>query len=359
MTNTSTRLLFPVHFWEGGPNWNYLSFRMLVAYAITHNRSIVMIPFHNHFVKGFTKGYRPFEETFDINRLRKIVPVVTPEFYKEVCGASIDFLVQFPISKMRKAMRKENRKRYERTRGDFKKLWDIHLPDTKRKRRNFTETERQMMKADEIRCLGIYGPRQIPNFLTEKEKAVFKHIDRYFRLSENIRSMGATVKSLLCGGKPYIAIHWRNRTGEMVEYHSIDCKTEEQCLHNLAMLSNASQVIAEAVGQFMKNLGIDCVYVAIPPRRQEFVERLRNIVRHVYTAHFITSRDNAELRRLEDDNYVLSLVEQEVCQGAEVFLRCGVSNWSEFVQIGRESLGKEVAYLRDIPNIPEEIYEFI
>ncbi|XP_070573856.1 uncharacterized protein [Ptychodera flava] len=142
------------------------------------------------------------------------------------------------------------------------------------------------------------------------------------------------------------------RTHFRVEFLAM-CNPMEICLRDFEMLSNASQVIAESVGQFMKNVSIDCVYVAVPPRRQEFVERLQNIEPHVYTANFITSR--LELQHLEDDNYVLSLVEQEVCENAQVFLRCGLSNWSEFVHIGRENLGKEVVYLRDIPGIPKEI----
>ncbi|XP_070572435.1 uncharacterized protein [Ptychodera flava] len=357
--NTSDRFLFPVHLWDGGPNWNYLSFRMLIAYAITHKRNIVMIPFHNHFVKGFTKGWRSFNETFDVKALRAVVPMVTPELYIDECGTRIDFLVQFPIASCGTDAKKRKREQYDRARMDFKKLWGIDLPDTRHENRNLTETASEMMDADKIRCLAIHGPRKIPHFLTEKEEEVLKQVDRYFLRAAYIREMGIRVKSLLCGGKPYIAIHWRNRTGEMIEFHSINCNPMEVCLRKFEMLSNASQVIAESVGQFMKKVGIDCVYVAVPPRRQEFVERLRNIVPHVYTAYFITARDSLELQHLEDDNYVLSLVEQEVCQNAEVFLRCGVSNWSQFVQISRENLGKEVAYLRDIPGIPKEIYELI
>ncbi|XP_070564572.1 uncharacterized protein [Ptychodera flava] len=357
--NTPDRFLFPVHAWDGGPNWNYLSFRMLIAYAITHKRNIVMVPFHNHFVEGFTKGWRSFNETFDVKALRTIVPMVTPELYIDECGHRIDFLVQFPIAKCRAAVKKRKREQYDRTRTDLRELWGIDLPNSRQGNRNLRETAREMMDADKIRCIAIHGPRRIPHFLTEKEEEVLKEVDRYFLRAAYIREMGIHVKSLLCGGKPYIAIHWRNRTGEMVEFYSIDCNPMEVCLRDFEMLSNASQVIAESVGQFMQNLGIDCVYVAVPPRRQEFVERLRNIVPHVYTANFITSRDSKELQDLEDDNYVLSLVEQEVCMNAQVFLRCGLSNWSEFVQIGRDSLGKEVVYLRDIPGIPKEIYKLI
>ncbi|XP_070572437.1 uncharacterized protein [Ptychodera flava] len=268
--NTSTsdhRYLFPIHFCEGGPNWNFLSFRMLVAYAITHNRSIVTIPFRNHHLNNFTKLWRSFEETLDISQLRKIVHMVTPEVYIEKCGSTINTFVQYPISTLPEISKKDNRRQYEKTRDIVKELWGIDLPDTSHKNRTVTETEQQMMKADDIRCLAIHGPLQIPHFLTEKEFGVLNLVDSHLLKAEHIRKMSAYVISALCGGKPYIALHWRNRTGEMIEFHSIFCNPMEVCIHKLEMLSNASQIIAESVGQFMKDRGINCVYVSVPPRK--------------------------------------------------------------------------------------------
>ncbi|XP_070573681.1 uncharacterized protein [Ptychodera flava] len=353
------RYLFPIHFCEGGPNWNFLSFRMLVAYAITHNRSIVTIPFRNHHLNNFTKLWRSFEETLDISQLRKIVDVVTPEVYKAECGSNISTFVQYPISQLREISKKENRGQYKQTRKLVKELWGIDLPDTSHKNRTVTETEQQMLNADDNRCLAIHGPRQIPHFLTEKEFGVLNLVDSHLLKAKHIRKMSAYVISALCGGKPYIALHWRNRTGEMIEFHSIYCNPMEVCIRNLEMLSNASQIIAESVGQLMKDRGIDCVYVSVPPRKQEFVERLRNVVPRVHTANFIKSLNSEELRSLENDEYILSLVEQEVCEGAEVFLRCAVSSWSEFVRIRRDNIGKEVGYLRDLPGVPKEIFTLI
>ncbi|XP_070573640.1 uncharacterized protein [Ptychodera flava] len=358
-SRTSTaRYLFPVQFWEGGPNWNYLSFRRLVAYAIKHNRTLVMIPFHNHHVQGWEKGWRSLEETLDVGKLSEIVSMVTPESYKEDCGDKVDLLVQFSVTEMTDVLRKFHRTQYERTREDFEDLWEIHLPDTRGNRRNPKEVARQLGEADNVRCLGINGPLLIKELLIENESYVLKVVDNFFLRAEYIRKMGDKIKSAVCGGRPYVAIHWRNRTGESCEFNSL-FRSKEQCFRNLRLLSSVSRMIAEAVGRFMKTRGIECVYVAAPPRRQEFIERLRDVVPCVYTASFMTSRKSSDFRRLEDDNYILSLVEQEVCTGAEVFLSCGRSNWSDFVRVGRELVGSEVYYLGDLPGVPKEIYRFI
>ncbi|XP_070573641.1 uncharacterized protein [Ptychodera flava] len=355
---STRRYLFPVQFWEGGPNWNYLSFRRLVAYAITHNRTIVMIPFHNHFIEGWAMGWRSFEETLDVDKLRKIVPLVTPQTYKEDCGNAVEFLVQFPLSRMKKSFRRFHRSQYERTRTDFEDLWGIELPDTSHISRTLAETALQVKKADDVRCLAIHGPLKIDDLMIANEPDVLKVVDRVFLRAEYIRRMGNRVKSKMCGGKPYIAIHWRNRTGEACEFNLV-LNGAERCAGDLLTLSNASQSIAEAVGVLAKDLGIDCVYIAAPPRRQAFVDSLRNTVPNVATAFDITAMTDKKLRRLRKDNYKLSLVEQEVCAGAELFLSCGRSNWSDFVRIGRELVGRKVLYLRDLLGVPKEIYQLI
>ncbi|XP_077996472.1 uncharacterized protein LOC144449771 [Glandiceps talaboti] len=353
-----TQYLFPVHFWEGGPNWNYLSFRRDIAYALTHNRTLVMIPFHNHHILGWERGWRSFKNTFDVDKLRELVRLVSPQTYKEDCNASMELLIQFTLSQRNTVMRKHHREQYERTRTDFLDLWGIHLPDTSQKRRNKTELDKQIRSAENVPCLGINGPLQVNDLQIPNEDEVLRVVDMYFKPAEYIRRLALLVKKNICSGKPFVAIHWRNRTGEACEFGMV-LNAADACPQTMPLLTNASDRTAEAVSQLMRRRDIYCVYVAAPPRHQAFIDRLKDKVSHVYTADDIVSLDSKVLQHLKKDNYKLSLVEQEFCAKADIFLSCGRSNWSDFVRNRRDIHGKDTSYLRDLPGIPEEIYNLI
>ncbi|XP_077868821.1 uncharacterized protein LOC144359581 [Saccoglossus kowalevskii] len=361
ITDSSRRLyLFPVTFWEGGPNWNYKSFRLLLIYAIHHNRTIVTIPFHNHHIQGWYLGWRSFQETFDLGSLRKIVSIVTPEEYGRQCNNTIDLLLQFPFSTMKQ---KYNfyRSQYERTRNDFMDLWNISLPSLRNNPHTVEESTSRIQSANDTVCLGIHDPLEIPQIrsIEDVTNEASLSVDKHLKRAPDIRNLGTQIKNVLFGNKTYAALHWRNKTGEICEFNmSLPHITD--CSERLFLLSKLSDKIDNNIKKYMMKHRIECIYIATPPRDQVLIHKLKKRISCLATAKDIYRINNGEYEKMETDNYRLSLVEQEICEGSDLFLACSRSNWSDMVRYSRDVLHKLTIELRQlVPDLPKTIYGVI
>ncbi|XP_002733963.2 uncharacterized protein LOC100374416 isoform X2 [Saccoglossus kowalevskii] len=214
--------------------------------------------------------------------------------------SEVNFLIQFNMSRYSESLSKFYRSQYERTRDDFNSLWGIRLP-------NISDAQSFINKANpatnldvvsDIRCLGVHGPLQIKNLDIPGEIDLYKTVDKNFVRTEYVRNTADRLSDNICLGKPYVCIHWRNRTGEICEFNLL-LNGAENCPHTMPLLSGSSNKTAQAVRDFMQSKRIKCAYVAAPPRQQEFIDDLRSEQQlQVFTSKKIISMKDKDARRL-------------------------------------------------------------
>ncbi|XP_077862898.1 uncharacterized protein LOC144345214 [Saccoglossus kowalevskii] len=58
---------------------------------------------------------------------------------------------------------------------------------------------------------------------------------------------------------------------------------------------------------------------------------------------------------LTTDEYMMSLLEQEICYRSAVFIGVDYSNWSDFIFDERQAEGRPSYHLNELPGVPEEL----
>ncbi|XP_077863110.1 uncharacterized protein LOC144345892 [Saccoglossus kowalevskii] len=97
-------------------------------------------------------------------------------------------------------------------------------------------------------------------------------------------------------------------------------------------------------------MNITKLYIAAP--------EYENAIISVMKKRFRSTKDASDVilpERYKSDNYVYSLVDQEICQRSDFFIQSGWSMWSAFVAFFRVSSNKTTIVLRDLSGYPEAV----
>ncbi|XP_077983440.1 uncharacterized protein LOC144438262 [Glandiceps talaboti] len=348
-----TKYLLPIlKMWGGGNNVEFQSFKNVVMFALLLNRTIVLTPFYEHgghSRDGYTlpETLRHFNETFDVNRLRELIPVATVEEYREDCP-QLDLVLYWNTTYW-----PYTSKLHE----DNLQLPIPSLDDTKRTPENAWDILQR--RNDQLRCVGFYDPHRytadIPN-----EEAVLSNIDKYVVRTTQIKEAGDLIVPDICDGQPYLALHYRNKTGEGCHFF-LDVR-QERCDMLIPMISSIADMVTKIVTSYMTKYGLECLYVAHPLWSGEIVNHLALKVprNKIYSSGMILNSEDSRLSLYKNDVYFLSLLEQEICSRASLFLGCGRSNWSSFVWKERMAEGKGQSYfLNQLPEVPREYHKHL
>ncbi|XP_077865354.1 uncharacterized protein LOC144351952 [Saccoglossus kowalevskii] len=133
----------------------------------------------------------------------------------------------------------------------------------------------------------------------------------------------------------------------MYEKHCKDTIKE-----SLRRLSELSVDIAAAIKNNLKEKHINNLYIATPEYKHEMVTILKKTLPQVKTENYINLP-----AKYKGDNYVWSLVEQEIAQRANYFIGSSTSRWSFFVTFFRSSHNKSSIRLCNLPSFPMEAKE--
>ncbi|XP_006821581.1 uncharacterized protein LOC100370574, partial [Saccoglossus kowalevskii] len=215
-TLSQKQYLFPVQMWEGGPNWNYKNYRIAMLIALYGKRSVVTIPFHIHHTQPdgwLTHGWRQFNFTYDENKLKQIITLVTPEDFKRECDGKIDFILHNPFATKRDI--NEFVADYKRTKASFSELWDIQLPGEETIPRDIAEVNRSFKAFEGARCAGVYRAMDFLDILQIPDKSdILTLIDTYTDRVPYIQQLAGHVMPHICDRKAFMVLQWRNKTGE-------------------------------------------------------------------------------------------------------------------------------------------------
>ncbi|XP_002735530.2 uncharacterized protein LOC100373172 [Saccoglossus kowalevskii] len=358
MQNTDVRYLFPIHYYAGGPNYQYNDFRIALRYAISQNRSIVAIEVNDHFTQPaeVRTGLHSLESTFDVDELRKIVSIVSIDEFKRACQSSFD---GFITERTNYCSPEKYTDEYVRTTEIFEKNYGVKLPELTNISRTREEYRRLYEESSSARCLGIFRPWDIDDWRLPDRAEIDRKIDMHMKWAPYIRKMGEQVARTLCDGKPYLAVHWRNRTGEPCRIVTKTSKqglrygSESKCLNNIRTLQTLEKLAVGAsrdVHDVMKRHQLSCVYVAFPFYSGKIIEILKDAdVTGIWSFANITTNEYPEIQAVKNDNYVTSLVEQEICKRSKIFIQRSESNWSEMVRYARDANSDVTLTMQRLP----------
>ncbi|XP_070574423.1 uncharacterized protein [Ptychodera flava] len=335
-----TKFLLPVlKMWGGGNNVQFQSFKNVIMFALYLNRTVVLTPFYEHgghARDGYTlpETLRLFEDTFDVDRLRALVPVATVEEYRASCP-EMDFVLFW------------NTTYWEYTSDLYQDNLNIDLPpleDAERVPPNSWEVLQR--RNDELPCVGYYDPHRYTVEVPQEDvEFLQRKIDRYLVRALHIKQAADRVLRDVCNGKPYMALHYRNKTGEGCHFF-LDVR-REQCALLVPAISEAAVALATTVANYMVQHGLECLYVAHPLWSSEIIKHLSAEIprENIYDSRSIYESQRYGLALFKSDMYFLSLLEEEICLRADAFIGSMVSNWSKFVVRERESVGRGNNYM--------------
>ncbi|XP_077978941.1 uncharacterized protein LOC144434364 [Glandiceps talaboti] len=330
------RYLISVHFDNNGPNVQYESFQAGLKHALYRNRTIVASLFFTHWTQeGGAGRVRQFDETFDVQRLREVIQVATLQEFQQECNHSVHVLLVDPSVPFVAAS-------YHYTVKMFRQHFDIKLPNIDNVLRSMAESVQVFENSTSVRCLGIYEPKAWKKSLPDMSY-LSDIVNKFLVRAPPARKIANEVGNELCNGNPYLSMHWRNRSGE-------GCiRPGGRCQSSIATVNEVAERAARDIYIFMKTSNLSCIYVALPPFSSYMITILRNAnISNVVSKMDIIPPKYPDVETQRNDNYIWSLVEQEICIRSQIFISTQFSSWSRQVRNARQFIGSEVVFLKDI-----------
>ncbi|XP_077992258.1 uncharacterized protein LOC144446385 [Glandiceps talaboti] len=180
------------------------------------------------------------------------------------------------------------------------------------------------------------------NIDIESGDSLGQTVDTHLARSHDIGRMAEVFANKMCDGGSFIALHWRNRSGEICETSSSNHSSCNKVMDNLR---KAVVHLTEVVVKYMNNNSFQCLYVAHPPHSERIVSYLSPMIPRVYSSTDLVAEGVVQ------DEFYTSLVEQEICSRAEVFFSCNNCAWSQPVRADRKNSGKSTMFVSDLPGL--------
>ncbi|XP_006815302.2 uncharacterized protein LOC102806520 [Saccoglossus kowalevskii] len=354
-----TKYIFP-YIQCGGPNWFYENFLVTARFAVHHKRTLVLPTFMTHKLDTESFEEKSFNETFDYQILRKMLPLATQEDFVKDCGSVVNetellidpFLKGFFYSYYRGNYNKRRSRDIQNAR------MPIILPPFTVVPKTAELALTHNRQAICARCLVMFHPWDLKSLNAPDDSD--RNIDSHLLRAPYIRDMAEEIVDNLCDGQQYVLLHWRNRSSEICLNDSAYskqslCTPEKQAYYQLFTNKRIMSTVAMAISDFISSHNIKCLYVAHPRFEQEIIKSLKDIVPHLYTVNDVMAL-SSDLHKYKDDNYVISLVEQEIAEKAEIFIRWSKSFWSDMVQNKRDLNNKTTVVYNELPGIPRQLH---
>ncbi|XP_002740310.2 uncharacterized protein LOC100370134 [Saccoglossus kowalevskii] len=349
------RYLLPLFFTEGGPNWLYNSFRISVRLALYQQRSIVLLPFHKHFVtqKDTSSRIRNFNDTFDLEKLRQLLPLATTDEFQRECGDNLtaDDVILSRLFRKPRSNIQYLKEGYAKHVDLFRSMFGLVLPNAEDVWDSTYNVSARISTSPNSRCLIVSSPWELRHMELPNGEELYRRVDKHFVRAPYIVSAANLLSRQICDGGKFAVLHWRNRTGET------GCRpgdnSDEHCRSVLARLGSMYKyagVIVQSLTESMKSRGLECLYVAYPLYDQAILPLLGKSTR-LYTRDDIIP-PSSDIAEYKEDNYVWSLIEQEFARKAKLFFACAKSNWSQLVKHGRL---EETINVKDLPGLPSNV----
>ncbi|XP_070567848.1 uncharacterized protein [Ptychodera flava] len=351
------RFLFPVVLFGGGPCFQYRQLKKALEFAVFTNRSIVVSDFRHHRSKYNVSSVH-FEDTFNVSVLNQLLPTVNVKQFRKECGARVNTVLTFYNPRRRSSERIAVS--YQNSRDWLSDRANVDIPDVTSVTfpKSIPESWSKIDKTADDRCVVMVSPVGFEAVQLPNEAAMSDAIDGHLVRTSFLQKAVEDVLPRLCGGKPILGFHWRNRTGEQCRIGKMSHTNDLRCRKLLEIQYSILESLALKISSIMTQENAGCIFIASAPReprenilRQFAVHNLSNVI----MIDDVINLHNPDIDTLADDDYFISLIEQEICARSKVFLGIGVSNWSMFVFRERRAFqrGKNYDVITDFPDLSE------
>ncbi|XP_070555268.1 uncharacterized protein [Ptychodera flava] len=355
----SNTYIFPILLGNQGLNNQLIGFKMSVVLAMYTNRTLVLAPFFDE--QKHSLRVRNINEVVDLEHLRELLPTVPMEEFKKQCNGKFEVL--FSGINMSNALTSEQYNGYLKSVntkvrlsknltgievGDFQKEPGIltelpgNLPDGQHSLKTFKT--KGLFESDS-NCAGVVYPYGLMvRFYYYDYVPVFA---QYLRRPPEIRQMADSFIWEVINSRNFLGIHWRFDDAWKVTWCKTgvqDQKVKENC--NVLLMSDEKSMVARIVS-IMKENSISSAYLSSPPAAQDkFIIELKKEVPNVYNRYDLLGISILGLDFDLDDNFRLSLLEQEICAKSALFIGSRMSAWTDIVAEDRNY--KNRLYMPDI-----------
>ena len=333
------KLLYPIMI-QGGPNNQYQQFLESMLLAKTLRRKIVLAPFLSWPGGGDRQRVHAFGATFDVDAVRNFVDVVSTKEMGEagttivsaggakrpkhelriICGMAgirggwcATQATSTPL--LTPAARQRCRTR-EKTWGSYARCLSEH-------------DDRVLGAALWASMNGLYGQRAL-------RKPRTLQAVRALRRAPAIRDKAAKLRIKLFGDRPYLCAHIRRvenaqrcRDGGSVRAPQVSCPPVKAGYVATRRLAETLRTAATAAG--VADIYVSRVALRQGPFRGEGAALLGFLNGSLAAASGAV---------VGDDNYIASLVEQEMCERAAAFVGTADSTWTSLVAHQRFARGE-------------------
>ncbi|XP_077983376.1 uncharacterized protein LOC144438207 [Glandiceps talaboti] len=351
------RYLFPIVNFYGGPNFQYRQFKIAVQMAVNTSRTIVLSDFKHHLVDIVhypLMGRVDFNETFDVEVLADFLPIMTIAEFRAKCGPTVtNVLTAYHVKKMNVSEIASN---YEPQRTWLKERADITIPDAKGIARTSFQYTHLIEEISEEKCVVMVTPIYFEKIPFPQQEIVAGDLDKHLIRTKLLRQAVDSVMPQLCGGRPILGFHWRNKTGEQCRIGHLAAERSARCNNLSQVQQQMLKILSADIKRIIDKYEIGCMFVAYYKMKNQsmgFMNTLSSSISNIITMSEVVRLHQPHIESLQDNDYFTSLVEQEICARSKVYIGNGRSNWSNFIFQERKAFGKGPNYdiITDFPNI--------
>ncbi|XP_070551259.1 uncharacterized protein [Ptychodera flava] len=342
------RYLLIVHYDSNGPNVQYAAWRSGVAFALHFNRTVVELMFRAHGLnqENHTLPTRHYvNDTYDIKKLQEVVDFATLDEFNRDCNHSVQTLLLNPLDDKGNHYSPES---YERQKQYYNDHYHVSLPEVKHLPKTLSDRMRALENSASLECVAVHEPSfwrppPYPKPIAEKLSNI---LDKQVVLIPHIRKTAQQISEKICDGKPYAAVHWRNRTGE-------GCAPPRGCddrgLRLVKNMNKTGEVAAKDIRNFVEKQNLSCVYVALPRHAKVMLKIMKDAhVPNVVGKDDIAPPKFPDVEKYKRDNYFWSLVEQEICARSHVYIATVHSSWEGNVMSVRRLRNAKTVKMTDV-----------
>ncbi|XP_077867653.1 uncharacterized protein LOC144356978 [Saccoglossus kowalevskii] len=319
-----------------GPQNNFKRLADALVAARYRNCSIATYPIPVHKTQDNGSTARSWSDTFDVKGMERTssVPIISPQLFHEHCNGK----AAFSICTARKQL-------------NFKNITDKLQSDIGLSFVIDNDTNKGGFGCDTF--LNATCVITIDTVLPKASRSLQKTVGIFFNRAAYIQDIATNITNTMCKGKPYIAFHWRNRTGERCDIWYTN-KNRSLCDFKLLTLQNSSKQLVKVIKNYMNKEKLLCMYIAFPPFTKRILDIIGDNIPNYFTKQDIINLV-PDIAKYKDDNYVISLVEQEIAIRAAKFIGCRGSAWTNQVVKGRTQIRKKSVMINSLPGVPRDV----
>ncbi|XP_070541292.1 uncharacterized protein [Ptychodera flava] len=309
-------------------------------------------------------GLVQVEKTFDLELLGSVISYATMSEFKSDCEQNVEVI---SIRQHKDDWNTQNNSSKLYTNYEFmveflRQGYNLTIPNLIESPLNLQDSLKRYSSPTSEKCLVLFNTndfadmdltRDFAKFDLSRDDDVMNTISKHLRRTKVIQEIGSLAEKYICDGKPYAALHWSKKLEDNCDDVRDTEYAAKSCRFRRELLLNNSALIAKVINDLMGLQGWDCLYFSSPLQSQNILVFMAAEIPKVYTVtEILIKYVPADMK---EDDYFISLIEQEICSRAEIFITSSKSMWSDFVSEERRANLRASLMLHQLRGIPKDV----